>query len=141
MPDSERTFYLPNSLVCTAHEIPRNRRRPLPVDSVLSDELRSLQEEVAVAHRQRHMPAPSSPAAERISAGGMPTADGSVKVASAAPDEAAEERALRDQLDEFVDQVTQFFEDAEKNIAAHPAESVIGALLLGILIGRLLGRG
>ncbi len=62
-------------------------------------------------------------------------------IAAAAPEEAAEEGALRDQLGELVDQVTQFFEDAEKNIAAHPAESVIAALLLGILIGRLLGRG
>jgi hypothetical protein len=29
---------------------------------------------------------------------------------------------------------------AEKGIAAHPAQSVVGALLVGILIGRLLGR-
>jgi ElaB/YqjD/DUF883 family membrane-anchored ribosome-binding protein len=27
-----------------------------------------------------------------------------------------------------------------KGIAAHPAQSVVGALLVGILIGRLLGR-
>jgi hypothetical protein len=29
---------------------------------------------------------------------------------------------------------------AEKGIEAHPAQSVVGALLVGILIGRLLGR-
>ncbi len=56
------------------------------------------------------------------------------------PQETVEERELRDQLAEFVNQVTQFFEQSEKNIAAHPAESVVGALVVGILIGLLLGR-
>jgi ElaB/YqjD/DUF883 family membrane-anchored ribosome-binding protein len=37
-------------------------------------------------------------------------------------------------------EATSFFDEAEKNIAAHPTESVVGALLVGILIGRLLGR-
>jgi ElaB/YqjD/DUF883 family membrane-anchored ribosome-binding protein len=96
-------------------------------DPVLSLELKSLQEEVAAAQREREASARPAPAA--------------AAVAAAALEETADEKALRDQLGEFVDQVTQFFEDAEKNIAAHPAESVIGALLLGILIGRLLGRG
>jgi len=114
---------------------------PLSADRVLSHELKSLQEEVAAAHRQRQVPTSSSPAPDRTSAGDMPGADGAATAAAAAPGQTAEERALRDQLGEFVDQVTQFFEDAEKNIATHPAESVIAALLLGILIGRLLGRG
>ncbi len=39
---------------------------------------------------------------------------------------------------ELVDEVTTFFEEAEKNIAAHPAESVVGALLVGALIGLYL---
>ena len=30
--------------------------------------------------------------------------------------------------------------EAEKGISAHPTQSVAGALLVGILIGRLLGR-
>jgi len=33
-----------------------------------------------------------------------------------------------------------FFDQADKNIAAHPTASVLGALVVGILIGRLLGR-
>jgi len=53
--------------------------------------------------------------------------------------ERADERELRDQLRELVDEVTSFFAEAEKNISAHPTQSVIGALLVGILIGRLLG--
>ena len=35
----------------------------------------------------------------------------------------------------------RFFDEAEKTISAHPAQSVAGALLIGILIGRLTGRG
>ena len=98
----------------------------MPADLVLARELQTLQGEVAAARRQ---PPPSAAASAAPAA-----------VSAVAPEE-AEERALRDQLGELVDQVTQFFADAEKNIAAHPAESVVGALLVGILIGRLLGRG
>jgi ElaB/YqjD/DUF883 family membrane-anchored ribosome-binding protein len=50
-----------------------------------------------------------------------------------------DERELREQLRELADEVTHFFDQAEKNIAEHPSESVIGALVVGILIGRLLG--
>jgi ElaB/YqjD/DUF883 family membrane-anchored ribosome-binding protein len=44
------------------------------------------------------------------------------------------------QLRELVQEITGFVEDAEKNISAHPAMSVVAAMLLGILIGSLLGR-
>ena len=107
-------------------------------DIVLSSELKSLQEEVAAARRARQ-PA-SLPGLDRATAD-APRAAGAMAIATAAPDERAEAQALGDQLGELVDQVAHFFEGAEKNIAAHPAESVIAALLLGILIGRLLGRG
>jgi hypothetical protein len=41
----------------------------------------------------------------------------------------------------FVDDaVTEFFEEAEKNVSAHPAAHVIGGVGVGILIGRLPGR-
>lgn len=108
-------------------------------DPLLSDELKSLQEEVAAVQRQAsERPAPAS---DGIVVSGVPTAPRPAAAEAAAPEEAGEDRALRDQLNDFIDHVTQFFEDAEKNIAAHPTESVIAALLLGILIGRLLGRG
>lgn len=94
----------------------------MAADPALSRELNSLREEVAAAQRERQPSAPASPD-------------------PAAPPETAEERALRDQLGELFDHVAQFFEDAEKNIAAHPAESVVAALLVGILIGRLSRRG
>ena len=54
--------------------------------------------------------------------------------------ESPDERELRDQLRGLANEVTKFFDEAEKSISAHPTESVIGAMLVGILIGRLLGR-
>jgi len=59
---------------------------------------------------------------------------------SSPPTETTEEQELRQQLRELVNEVTTFFEEAEKDIAAHPTQSVVGALLVGVLIGRLLGR-
>ena len=38
---------------------------------------------------------------------------------------------MREQLRDFVSNVEKFFEEAEKNIATHPTESVVGALLVG----------
>jgi len=52
----------------------------------------------------------------------------------------AEEREASEQLHDFINVIKEFIEDAEHSIAEHPAASVIGALLVGILIGRLLGR-
>lgn len=103
----------------------------MPADIVLASELKSLQAE-ATARRERRPTA--------LAAGNTVPAADAIAVAAAASD-TGEAQALRDQLGELVDQVTQFFDGTEKNIAAHPAESVIAALLVGILIGRLLGRG
>ena len=100
---------------------------------VISRELKSLRDEAAAAQRERQTPVAAAQDPDRAS-------ESDRAAAAAAPVETAEERELRDQFGEFVDQVTQFFDDAEKNIAAHPIESVVGALLIGILIGRLIGR-
>ena len=43
-------------------------------------------------------------------------------------------------LRDLVNEATAFLEEAERTVSAHPAQSVVGALLVGILIGRLLGR-
>ncbi len=93
-------------------------------DPVVSQELNSLREELAAARRERSTAAasqaPPSPSPE--------------------PEVKPEKPEWRDQLGELADAVTSFLEEAEKDIAAHPAQSVIGALVVGILIGRLLGR-
>ena len=102
----------------------------MAADAVVSRELKSLQEELSTAQRERVSPTPPQAAA----------ASGTTATPPAPPKEAAEGSALREQLRELVDEVTTFFEEAEKNIAAHPAESVVGALLVGALIGYLLAR-
>ncbi len=97
-------------------------------DAVVSRELKSLQDELATAQRERS----AAPAAPDTSATAPPP--------SPAVPEPAEDRELRDQLHALVEEVTSFLEEAEKGISAHPAQSVVGALLVGIFIGRLLGR-
>jgi len=99
----------------------------MAADAVVSRELRSLQDELSTSQRERVAPASAPPAAPTT----MPPSP---------PTETTEEQELRQQLRELVNEVTTFFEEAEKDIAAHPTQSVVGALLVGVLIGRLLGR-
>ncbi len=98
----------------------------MAADVVVSRELRSLQDEMSAAQRERSEVRPAPPAA----------APG----AAEPPQQTADEHELRDQLRELTSEVTSFFDEAEKSISTHPTQSVVGALLVGILIGRLLGR-
>jgi hypothetical protein len=100
----------------------------MPADAVVSRELNSLQQELSASQRERASPS-AAPAV--VASGSPPTPP---------PKEDAAEHELREQLRELMNEVTGFFEEAEKNVAAHPTQSVIGALLVGILIGRLLGK-
>ena len=93
-------------------------------DHVVSQELKSLQEELSAAQRERCAAASA----------GQPSSS-----SNPAP-ESADEHEWRDQISELANAVTSFLEEAEKDIAAHPAQSVIGALVVGILIGWLVGR-
>lgn len=45
-----------------------------------------------------------------------------------------------DQLRELAQEISDFTEETEKGIVAHPFTSVVAALVLGILIGRMLSR-
>ena len=95
-------------------------------DPVVSHELESLHEELSAAQRERSAApamAPTHP---------PPSTD---------PGASEQKHELRDQLKELADAVTGFIEEAEREVVAHPAQSVVGALVVGILIGRLLGRG
>jgi hypothetical protein len=104
----------------------------MAADAVVSRELKSLQDELSVSQRDRMSPpAPPPPSA---------AASGVSATPAGPPQETTEEHELREHLRDLVNEVTNFFEEAEKNIAAHPTESVVGAMLVGILIGRLLGR-
>ncbi len=94
----------------------------MAADTVVARELKSLQAELSTSQKER-LAVPAAPPA-------------SVEPLR----ESADEREVRDQLRDLADEVTGFFEEAEKGISAHPTQSVVGALLVGILIGRLLGR-
>ena len=98
-------------------------------DILVSRELRSLQDELAAAKIDRAAYAETSAA--------LPDHAASATEPSAKPPEEAE---LQDYLRQFAEDVTELFGEAEQNISAHPTQSVAGALILGILIGRLLGR-
>jgi ElaB/YqjD/DUF883 family membrane-anchored ribosome-binding protein len=103
----------------------------------LSRELKSLQEELAAGRRERAAaPAPSAALSAAPSESATAAAAGQPETAL----EAAEEQELRGQFRNLVKEITDYVDDMDKNIAAHPAMSVITALLVGILIGRLLAR-
>ena len=99
----------------------------MAADSIMSRELRSLQEELSATRMTR--------AAIRIAQPEPPPSLSNEPI-----QENPDLRELRDQFHELANGVAEFFDGAEKYIAAHPAQSVIGALLVGILIGRLLPR-
>lgn len=104
----------------------------MTADAVVSRELKSLQDELSSAQQQR------VPSAAPLSTP-TPTAEAesaAPKAESATP----EEHELRDLFNQLVNEATGFLEEAETEIAAHPGRSVLGALIVGILIGRLLGR-
>ena len=97
-------------------------------DSVVARELKSLQDEVAP-------PGPDSPALSDQASANAGTA------ADAAPPEApAQENEDRGALADLTTAIREFVDAAESNAAAHPTANLIGALVVGILIGRLLGR-
>jgi ElaB/YqjD/DUF883 family membrane-anchored ribosome-binding protein len=59
------------------------------------------------------------------------------------PDEDAAESAvdtLMDQMRTLAQEISDFAEETEKGVVNHPLTSVLGALVLGILIGRLFHR-
>lgn len=99
----------------------------MPGDPVVSRELSSLREEIAESQRARQSSPPD-----------RPNLTDAIPRPISQAEETAEEHQLRRELREFVDEVTKFFEEAEKNVAANPTASVVGALVLGILIGRFL---
>ena len=98
-------------------------------DSVLLRELRSLREELSASQQARL--ARSAP--------GVPAVD-EASPAQSRPEAAAAAQSVEGELRQLVDAIKEFAEDAEKNVAAHPTATAIGAMVLGILIGRLLGR-
>ncbi|MDP2409338.1 MAG: hypothetical protein Q8M26_03525 [Pseudolabrys sp.] len=108
-------------------------------DLVLSRELKSLHEELATAQRQRPAPSADRPAESGTVTG---TAAGAAATAAAngRPEESATAQETHSQLQDLIKEITDFVDEAEENISAHPAMSIVGAILLGIVIGSLLAR-
>lgn len=100
----------------------------MTADAVLSRELQSLQEELSASPQAR-----LSPTADRTPVNLEPATRAELE-------DSAEDQQLHSELREFVNLITEFVQEAEKNVSAHPTANVIGALVLGILIGRLFGR-
>jgi hypothetical protein len=98
----------------------------MAADGPVSQELKTLQEELSTSQKERAAAAAAAAAAPANAAGSI--AD--------TPDE----KELSDHLGQFADELKGLFGGLEKNISAHPAQHVIGAMLVGILIGRLLGK-
>jgi len=96
-------------------------------DAVLARELAALREELQALRRERPTPATDADTA------------GTNKAAGAAAN-AGEAWQIPEQFGDFLKLIKEFTEEAEHNVAEHPAASVVGALLLGILIGRMLGK-
>lgn len=114
------------------------REEGLPADPVVSRELSSLREELASARRRR----PRKPAEEPAGVDDLPAA-GTAGAGDASAVTKAELRAEPEtdgQLRDLVKEIADFFDEAEENISAHPATSIVAALLLGIAIGSLLAR-
>ena len=100
----------------------------MATDPVVARELKALREELSIPERR------ASPAASPSAAADAPA------MPPVLPQQTAQERELWEHLRELASEAAGFFEEAEKNIAMHPTQSVVGALLIGILIGSLLGR-
>ena len=101
----------------------------MPADAEVSREPQSLQEELSASQREH----PSSPA-DPVSASA-----GTARQTSHLEDTAVQQQ-LHGTASKFIEAITEFFEEEEKKVSAHPAAHVIGGIVVGILIGRLLGR-
>jgi ElaB/YqjD/DUF883 family membrane-anchored ribosome-binding protein len=93
-------------------------------DTILTHELESLHQKLADLHRKRRSRPADRPAAKRADR----------------PEKAAEEHGLHKEILEFINLIANYVEEAKGNVSAHPSASVLGAMVVGILIGRLLGR-
>jgi hypothetical protein len=98
-------------------------------DAEVWREPQSLQEELSASQRE-HSSSPADPVS--VSAGTAPQ--------TSRPGDTADEQQLYGSVGKLIEAITEFFEEAEKDVSAHPAAHVMGGMVVGILIGRLLGR-
>jgi hypothetical protein len=101
----------------------------MAAESALSKELEALKDELAALRSRRR----SRPVAAEGETPKRQDRDPS-------PPPMADAPHLHGELRDLVKLVTEYVEEAETNLAAHPTATVVGALMVGILIGRSLGR-
>jgi hypothetical protein len=99
-------------------------------DQEVSSEPRSHGEKLSASQRDH----PSSPADSVSASAGTASQTGR-------PQDTADGQQLHRAVGKFIEAITEFFEEAGKNVSAHPAAHVIGGIVVGIVIGRLFGRG
>jgi ElaB/YqjD/DUF883 family membrane-anchored ribosome-binding protein len=104
---------------------PINAGAVMRTDSLISHELKTLKDELSASQKKRAV-SPVAGAAPQNMVG-----------PASAPSTA---NGLHDQVRQFADELKGLFDRADNGISAHPTQSVVGAMLVGILIGRLLGR-
>jgi ElaB/YqjD/DUF883 family membrane-anchored ribosome-binding protein len=107
-------------------------RRPeedkVTADAVLSREVKSLHDEVSAARNSDPPPARDD------------TRGGETGQRAAQPEANVADQGPQTEAGEIVKAIAEFVAEAENNIATHPAANMLGALVVGILIGRLLAR-
>jgi ElaB/YqjD/DUF883 family membrane-anchored ribosome-binding protein len=92
-------------------------------DPHLAGELKSLHEELSASREE----------------GTAPTADDSQSNHDK-PQKNAEQSRLEAELHQFTKSIADLLEGAQKEVTGHPQATMLGALIAGILIGRLLSR-
>ncbi len=101
------------------------------------EELLSLRNELSTARSaQRPRDASSAATAEPRAEDRKPAATG--PAAAAAPEGAADGETPRDEIGELMSEAARFLE--EREIGAHPIAMAIGGIVVGLIIGRMLGR-
>ena len=106
----------------------------MSADPVLSRELKSLREELR-QRRSGNVPFSPRTASQKPpfrQAPALARRIGDSAASARRPEESSAEQELRSQLRDLVKEITDFVNDAENNISAHPAMSVVAAMLLGI---------
>ncbi|WP_418900978.1 hypothetical protein [Terripilifer ovatus] len=61
-------------------------------------------------------------------------------MSAGAPEDAAGGSEQLEELQELLNETVKFVEEAGKNLSIHPVANMVGAFVVGIMIGRLLGR-
>jgi hypothetical protein len=98
-------------------------------------ELRSLREELAGPPARAIPSGPASPSVEGIDA-----MQGAPAAAAAGGIDASDQGNPREHFQELVKEFAEFVEEAGMGEFPLPGAGVMGALVMGILIGRVMGR-